>query len=670
MARSRPSARASSSRPVRQNRTQVASYHEDSTSDERDQDENSTRRHSLSLRPRATQQTHQSYREKSTDESLELSDDHQLNDRPTVSEPLSLQQAYPASASATSRAPQRTRRAAPSRVTKTKRVQPKSRALGQPLKKRPKVEPEQPSFVGSGVIPPWQTLPYHILIEIFLRAFYPLDDPKNPAAKPPGKSLETRSAHNLLGIALLCRGFSEAALAALYYRPPIFSAYNGHSLLNILSKPLGSQFINYAGKIRELDIDAETVLTLKSGPTLGYFDLLQLLQKTPRLHTLRLYHPDDVVLGNPSVTLALAKWNYSDSFFSALDQSTIKLRSWEWNGRFFDTASLLPLMLEKHMLSSFQTLQHIRLVHLLDNDRIDTAGKEGALAAALKALPDIERLEIHECSLLAGSLLEQLPPTLRSLTISGCDRIVSCQISQLLKVHGGQLVELALNHNRHLNMEFIPGLGVYCPRLERFKVDMSMHDTSSYHDLEPHFKRLLYWDQVPTWPETIQEIELYQLRHWNSELGEMFFTSLVQAAPKLKNLRRVEITAIVGAEWRDRAQFRMKWVHRLTNVFMRRSPSSKPQPPLSSKAIRHSSRLAQQNIPQDTDLEEANPSDPDNSFQYDDSIQGMCEYFTIRIDNQRPNDIQYNENDFLDDEISGDEDWHDDDFEPEDGHAW
>ncbi|KAJ6011457.1 hypothetical protein N7451_002869 [Penicillium sp. IBT 35674x] len=690
---------ARSSRPVRQSRTQVPSYHEETTSDELDQDV--PRRGSLSLRPRNAPKGRGSYREKSTDESLgELSDNDELKDTATVAGLPASEQAPDASPTIP-KAPRRTRRAASSRSIPNKRSRPKLKALGQPLKKRSKARAEEPFFLGSGVIPPWQTLPYHILIEIFLLAFYPLDDPKNQAAKKtPGKTPETKSAHNLLGIAALCRGFSEAALAALYFRPPVFSPYDGHGLLSLLSMPPDSQFINYAGKIKELYIDAETVLTLKSGPALGYFDLLQLLRKTPRLHTLRLYHPEDVVLGLPRVALTLAKWSYSQQLFTTLDQSRIKLRSWEWNGRFLDTASLLPLMLEKHTSASFQGLKDIRLVHLLDHDREDTAAKETALATTLKALPEIERLEFHECSILAGSILEQLPPTLRSLTISNCDRLLASNVTELLKVHGGQLLDLTLNHNRHMNLEFMPHLGICCPRLERFKVDISMYDVSSYHDLDPHFQQLIFRNQHPTWPETLQEIELYQLRHWKLDLAEMFFMSLVESAPKLKDLRRVDISAILPIEWRDRAQFRKKWDDRFKRVFLRRSPPPNPnfrslrKRPLApvqraptpeasarpgtadSESLtpkRHSSRIAQRKIPEDTDLDEVKSSHSDTDTQSADKdiVQGMCEHFTIRIDNQRPNENQYNEKDFLDPEISGDEDWDSGaDFESEDGHAW
>lgn len=38
-------------------------------------------------------------------------------------------------------------------------------------------------------------------------------------------------------------------------------------------------------------------------------------------------------------------------------------------------------------------------------------------------------------------------------------------------------------------------------------------------------------------------------------------------------------------------------------------------------------------------------------------IQGLCETVDVSIDNQRPSEMQFNEDDFMDSEISGDEDW-------------
>lgn len=52
-------------------------------------------------------------------------------------------------------------------------------------------------------------------------------------------------------------------------------------------------------------------------------------------------------------------------------------------------------------------------------------------------------------------------------------------------------------------------------------------------------------------------------------------------------------------------------------------------------------------------------------------VQGMCDVVDIMIDNLRPTEEQLHESDFLDEEISGDEDWNgDDDGVEEDGYAW
>ena len=52
------------------------------------------------------------------------------------------------------------------------------------------------------------------------------------------------------------------------------------------------------------------------------------------------------------------------------------------------------------------------------------------------------------------------------------------------------------------------------------------------------------------------------------------------------------------------------------------------------------------------------------------SVQGLCEVVDIRIDNQRPRETQYTEANFLDSEVSGDEDWHSGAELSDDGYAW
>lgn len=49
---------------------------------------------------------------------------------------------------------------------------------------------------------------------------------------------------------------------------------------------------------------------------------------------------------------------------------------------------------------------------------------------------------------------------------------------------------------------------------------------------------------------------------------------------------------------------------------------------------------------------ESAESDRDEAF-----VQGMCERVDINIDNMRPSEMMFREDDFIDSEISGDEEW-------------
>ena len=54
------------------------------------------------------------------------------------------------------------------------------------------------------------------------------------------------------------------------------------------------------------------------------------------------------------------------------------------------------------------------------------------------------------------------------------------------------------------------------------------------------------------------------------------------------------------------------------------------------------------------------------------SVQGLCDVVRVLFDNLRPTEEQLHESDFLDQELSGDEDWNgdSDDMYGEDGYAW
>ncbi|KAL4889938.1 hypothetical protein BDV59DRAFT_185376 [Aspergillus ambiguus] len=689
-------------RPIRSSRTQVQSYHEDSSSEDRgeelDSDDEEARRLSLSLRPRDSHRMRVSYREESSDEDFEDDPDAIApTETPTQSE-----LPYPETTSRTtpSRPPRRRTVRTRSQTQRSQRPPHKKRLeLGRPLNKRRKVEEDFMPFVGSGVIPPWHTLPYHILFDIFLYASYPLVDEWS--------GTQHSSVRWLVNVSLLCRAFHEPALAALYYCPPLIPDAKSHGLLSLASKPQESLSTNYVNKIRELNVDVEQLLLYKSGPTLGYFDLAKLVEHTPQLKRLRLFHVEDHTTGIPIYQKNYSRWTYPDTLFTAIASSSIRLRSWDWNSRFMDPEQLLPLMMAKHLEPAFSGLREVKLLHMFE--KIEAEGdndeEEVVLATALKELPELRRLEFFECSLLNEHLFPMLPSCLTSLTLHNCVNVTTLNLGAFLSTHGQNLRELNLLHLRHMSLSFTVGLAQSCPRLERFKVDISMHDQSSYHDVEPHFRHLFGRTEVPTWPATLQDIEMHQLSKWDDNTAEVFFTSLIEAAPELRNLRRLWISAILKIGWRDRASFREKWIGRLEKVFLRRSsppdpnlrsiprPSQKvnPGPPdvsadhvagqldvpgsgPSTPSKRKSARLAQRKFSEIEDDAEFSPGRGHTDGEEEEKslpCQGMCDVVTIRIDNQRPTETQFNEQDFLDDELSGDEDWNGRDMDVGDGgHAW
>ncbi|PYH49941.1 uncharacterized protein BP01DRAFT_9787 [Aspergillus saccharolyticus JOP 1030-1] len=708
--RQRPSRQ---SRPVRSSRTQVQSYHEDSSSDDRlDEDTESdharAERLSHSLRPRDSNRMPTSYREETTEDEFDDFGDEGTDaispSEAPAHEPLTFSEGNNHARDSTRSTRTRTVRTR-SQTMKAKRPTKRKRMeLGRPLTKRREIQVDADPYVGSGVIPPWQTLPYHILLDIFVCASYPLIDERTTNRKS--------SVQWLVKVALLCRAFHEPALAALYHCPPLIPAAKSHSLLQLLSQPQDQLSTNYTNKIKELHVDVEALLFYKSGSTLGYFELPKLLERTPQVKTLRLYHSHDYVVGLPSWLIQRSKWTYPDSLFDAVSTSPIRLRSWDWNSRFMETQKLLELMSEMHIRPAFHGMQELRLLHIMSEDFPhsrqvfpSSADKEIILAAALADLPELRRLEFIECSIVNDHLLPNLATNLTSLTINNCDEVTTTSFSSFIATHGRHLRELILSHNRHLSMSFIVNLAESCEQLEVFKMDISMHDWSSYHDVEPHFRELLSVSEIPTWPSTLREIELLQLRNWDDRTAEVFFNSLLNAASSLQNLRRLVISAILKIGWRDRATFREKWKGKLQKVFQRRSHPpdprlrSIPRPSLLSHSApnmkdgtadcannnsdtqhsgtwtpskRKSARIAQKRFSDDeATFTKKRPGSQEADNEEPLVIQGLCDVVMIRIDNQRPTETQFNEEDFLDDELSGDEDWNGNDIDVDDGrHAW
>ncbi|KAI1001221.1 hypothetical protein K3495_g6978 [Podosphaera aphanis] len=657
----------------------------------------------------------------------------------------------------------KTRRRQNFEAVKNQRVTKRRRKTKSTLKK---LESENISPLESGVIPPWQTLPFHIIVQIFEFASFPLYDENTFQPFP--------SIQWLLKIARLCRAFTEPAFNVLYLSPPLVPMIQAHMLVDLLKcDPIPLSF-KYRQKIVSLHIEVEQVATYTLRGS-GHLDLYSLIRNLPRLRDLEFFHQKDMA---PYRDLDVPiKWTYPDAVFEALDYvdpkadgrrgdktSISKLRSWRWSSRLAEKKWPLEKLCQVHIKPSFKSVRKMAFVNYqatTPEDGEEDPNYETILADAIKILPNIEHLIFESSTLLNSRLLSQLPQNLTNIEIINCWELTSDELGEFLITHGQKLRCLVLNHNKSLNLTFLTVLGSACPQLRILQINMTYFNVHpSYRDSEPAYDHLLLPSQTPTWPTKLQTIELSQLRKWDIVAAEMFFTSLVENATNLPDLRRLSIQVILNVGWRNRATFRDKWVALLNKVF-KRAPeqplpvhtlnpdlfkldqltpisldaasleagqiscldreliNSKHTTNISTKIRESSPRRSQRSttlaVPRGRYNESSSSEDSENSeAEYFDKaskdaiipetkargrlvrelqilratggvdlstlvssppetpvniiatqirekqkefVQGMCEVVEVRIDNLRPAENQVTEADFLDDEISGDEDW-------------
>ena len=626
-----------------------------------------------------------------------------------------------------------------------KRKSSRCKSSCQPAMK--KVKPDStPAFSGGddtnfGNRPvktmPWQTLPYEILLQIFQYASQPLCDNLFQASP---------SVTWLLRTALVCKSFAEPALSALYYDPPLTPPARARALMSHLATQSETWTLNYRNKVKYLEIEATSILLQKSDGH-GPLSLEQLVRLTPQLRGIGIHLLSDQPQYRSQIHLTRKRPGavYKKQMVEALIQTKISLLTWKWNFKFnrsVTTPDSYPWKTLKdiHLQSSFQSLRALTIARYDSMDCIE----EHKLAAAIGALPNLKRLSLDFYSSPKGKLLSLLPRELEALKISAWLELTSDMLHPFLLTHGSNLRELILNHNQSLNIAFLVDLAAACPLLEVFEMDMT------FYDPEPKFGALLLPGVLPTWPTTLQTIELLHLRKWYSTSAEMFIGSLVDSARDLLQLRRLRLKTSIEIGWRDRASFRGRWIGKLRRVFLRRSAppaisaplavsisdkklkeassrssgdeegapgrsglrerkmrqighveiqkgalgtESDSDAPMVPRAMRRSNRLKEQDEydsygtssgsvplvkqPKDqparlaSQSTESDAESPTTEGSEDLFIQGLCNIVDIRIDNLRPAQMQYSENDFLDDEVSGDEEWNGDDGVVADGgYAW
>ncbi|KAI0025239.1 hypothetical protein F4780DRAFT_722748 [Xylariomycetidae sp. FL0641] len=486
--------------------------------------------------------------------------------------------------------PRRKRRARPSRAP----TQVAKRArLRSPSPSNEITAPDVPR-----VFPPWATLPYHVWFRVFEYVAEPI---RRTDSRVDDISVAMKS---LVAGARVCKATLEPALAGLWKCPPFHQScfemppQKAFALfLDRLSVDSTTTAINYRTKVEILRIDAEDFLTRKYN---GIHNQLSSLQNLPRLSHLEIYHQADNPLRRRLDTHL--RWKLSkDDLMQALQPvqggdsnrgdktSFTRLTSWRWNSRLVTDAFSLEKLPEVHSHPSFASLRQVAFVNYQlpswglpirqrETDEMKERDRRQieSLAAAISASPNLEYLVLESSTLANGYLLELLPKTLKHLELVNCWEVVSDDLEQYLLSHGRFLEKLTLKHCQSLSLEFLPVLGIACPNLTHLEADLKYYrHHEHYADNKPEYITLLAEDQVPTWPSSIQSVEIIHMRHWTSGAAEVFFGSLLQNAENLPNLRRLAFKVEISIDWRQRQEWRKALVSKMNRVFKRVTPPPK-----------------------------------------------------------------------------------------------
>ncbi|KAF2462297.1 hypothetical protein BDY21DRAFT_277364 [Lineolata rhizophorae] len=600
---------------------------------------------------------------------------------------------------------------------------------GVPAKHRAK--PALSSVQSDHVIPPWTSLPYEILLSIFTYAAYPMVDEATWAS--------TRSASWLVKAATTCRAFAEPALTALYRCPPLALVGQAHQLLDVLSLPKETKFINYNVKVFSLDLEIRISLA-SSYAGRGRFTLESILPHVPQLSSVRIFDRNNF---KTHVDVGIRHsnkphWHYSNSILEALKANNVRLKRWVWDEAHIPRPQGAETLRAAHSSAPFQTLRSLHMSNFISIESLPgyleydlLAAKEEwsfdeeeeyifrhvtALATAINALPNLSDLAFNSCNIVHAAFFTKLQRPLEGLTIMDCHYLTHWSLIPYLRNHGNQLKKLHLCHNDGIGISTFGLFHSLCQSLEDLKMDFS--NVPGFRT--PELDNNSLW-MSPRWPSTLRDLELVHMRHWGArgtsadadDTHVVFLQSFIDAATALPTLRRLVIHMIIHIDWRERATFRDKWVHRLEHVFLRKRPD--PDPALMSlknfrlwkeaqvaaataakgkgraaeegegrgangkgraagkrarsraesgaerRQLRPRGRAANDKSTTSNGEDESTEPGRDGRRRRSSSpalpVQGLCDVVDIRIDNMRLAATLFNEGDFLDSDNESDGSW-------------
>ncbi|KAK3315184.1 hypothetical protein B0H66DRAFT_336023 [Apodospora peruviana] len=444
---------------------------------------------------------------------------------------------------------------------------------------KPKVKrdfrPSEEASIENTVIPDWPSLPYFIWVQVFGYASASFNDDRD-------------GVNWLLSTSRVCRAFAEPALTALYQCPALLTPAMAHNLVALLSRDPSTSSFNYRAKIEKLRIDVEAIVARSyKGKRL---DCGALVAHLPRLKVIDFHHSKDLP---PYRGLdGSLKWEYPVALFETLNSTAeqgggerqpTKLTGWRWNSRLMGRGMGLGAIRTLHLTPCFASLKKLCFVNFQvpslnaprTADDAEVAAKDQAfiqsVADAIAALPDLEYLSIHCSTVVNEHFLPLLPKTLKTLELVNCWDINGDDFASYLDSHGHKLEQLNLHHNQSLNLFFLTNLRTACPKLRVLSMDFKTYKHHEFYpDSDPTYEEILRVDELPDWPETLETLELLNMRKWEADAAEVLFQSLVDSAPRLPKLRSLEIKAMLDIPFRQRSELRDKWEPKFKGIFLRK----------------------------------------------------------------------------------------------------
>lgn len=406
------------------------------------------------------------------------------------------------------------------------------------------------------------SLPYHVLSAILIHA-----------AATPDALHDWPDPSFLLSCATLCRTLHDPAIAVLYRNPPTLPPTRAHRLLNTLRERPG-----LGRKIKRLVVEVDPLLTTKLGRVA--WDVCEFVLLARGLQDLQFAHEVDKPPYREESRMKLG-WRYPDALWDALEGRRpeqapvegLRLKSWKWSGRFIGGLSFDDVG-RINGLRSFSTLTSISLIYI---DTLGDASVEKHIAGLVSSLPDLRDIKFECSSIVNHKLLTLLSTSashlkLRELRLINCPLLEAsdCCSSEpglgltsfLQQPPCRSLQVLEVASCRSCPLTFIAALSS-TPVLEHLSFDAHLFNTSaSYASSDTSYAALLPLPDsaLVAWPATLRSVTATSLRKWSSGECIAFLSSLVDAAPRMRHMKRVSIWCMLtDIDWRERAEFREKW---------------------------------------------------------------------------------------------------------------